>query len=107
MTVGSDTESETRWGTESGDDSGSSDDTGSNDDTGSSEVSGEVTSENPSDTTELASWSARAAAFAVDVLSVLLVAAVLVMTVAQFDGPWWAYAAVVTAALAVIAVNRW
>lgn len=68
---------------------------------------GEATSEDAETATPLASWSARAAAFALDVVAVVLVAAVLVMTVAQFDGAWWAYAAVVTGAVVVIAVNRW
>lgn len=62
------------------------------------------------DMAELAPWSARAAAFAVDVLfgiGTLAVAAVL-MPAAQFgDWLWWVCAAVAAAVLLSMAINRW
>ncbi|MEZ0053430.1 Mce-associated membrane protein [Mycobacterium sp. MAA66] len=67
----------------------------------------EAASEDASATTELASWRARVGAFALDLLLVVAVGTVLLLTVAQYDGPWWGYASVVAAVVVVVGVNRW
>ena len=64
----------------------------------------------PSPTVRMASWPARAGAFALDVLpgaGVIAVLALLSFTVPQRGWMWWAYAVSAAVVVLLMMANRW